>query len=516
MAKRKNKKFNSGTLFITVILFVGIFLAGIFIGTGIVNQDNENGSSQNVGTNYDDGLDEDEEDEKDEKDESSEEERYYMNDVVSMTGYLNQSEAVGNYTHYIEDNEKFGFRSSEYFLNDFVGKEIELTGTVIDVRSDFYVVEVNDIEYKDEEDDEIEDNLARYFFPEYGMYFDFGYNTGYTIMEEEDVLFVKEINDEEENILATISPFECVPGSDSQDCDDLEDRFTGLGFDSFTSSEGISFINIAETPQWIFFNRGLWGYYISPSSESDLIDISDYMYLFEKQDVEDELTSNIDTVCFDDNYTMDDYYQIEVYLDDGQMKATIVGESEEGDDISCELDINLGDDIYTDLIKITTNGDVDDLDLNGSQDQETDDVHDQPMTQPDNEEENGEESEETEDFKEETSFSLGEGTQTFSSARGFDITLSEMMMYSGRIVSEDFSIDGLDCNYKIGITHWQNEDQLETDPGIGVYYCETSLSEDDIKTNIGSNYIVENAEENIIIIEYKDHYKEAAEDIIID
>ncbi len=469
--------------------------------------------------------------------ENNYQQRYYIWDEIGKEWILTWSDEIRDYTHLFVDKDDYEFwvKSRTISLSNYIDKKVFVQWEVEDITRGLPILEISRIEKLKEEKDKDEDKdneeeteQTTYYFGQDWIYFDFEGYTWYQASKEDWRIHINEIienwedeiesytwdidgeieNDEiQEDILTwqnqdkliqnilTISPFVCEEWSSTKDCQTLKNVFTA---NSFISANWIEFFDISETNQWIFFNENNWWYYATPRSEDELINISPYIHLFDEQNIETKIEQNIENICKDEDDTISIIDDINIeHQEDGNIKATILGQDRDLNNLTCKIEVILWEDLVTELIEI------------------------ERSWQPQQTQENNQQREPS-NWQTDAVYDIDtQDKQKMESNRWFNIYLPKDMVYAGEIISpaETFWVNWIDCNYRINSTSRQDRDNLENNAILEIYECETGLTENEISDLIWwENLIYKqwSKSEKHFVIKYKDNYENIAKDIIIE
>ncbi len=572
----KNNNTKAATILISLIAAFWIFVGGIFFGHNFM-QEQEVIPSEDNDINWisetDDPTQENNNNQEDE-DETTEELQLYIWEEVNKKWKLNPMDTIWGYTHTLELNNwnKIWLKSRTVVLDEYTW-EVEIQWEVEEITQDLHIVEVNNIEW---EKSETEEETNEYFFSDYWLHIDYANLTWYSAKKTGNQIMLGEVidnedNNDEENIneIISISPFVCDPTSGSRDCEMMSQRFSN--FENFTSANWITYYDIAETPQWIFFNDDMRWYYVSTPSEEELIHYSQYINVFNEEKIRTEVENNIENICFKEDENMTIVEDFSLGLEDN-LTANIEWISSEDNKISCSIEITIGESILTEIneIEVEETSEVEHqeeetwqqeydtwetatttLNLNlrenpwtenpvitnipqwtelQTMDSDTSledtwyqvtfendtgwvseiwlDFEDQQQDQDNGQEQNNEE----DDYD----IEIDQGNmQEFETARGFSLYFSDLMIYSSEFLEETKNLwfDNTNCDYKVNITHWEDEeDTLTNNPMIEVFHCEIEKDTEEIS---GPNILYMQWEESWeeFLIRYEDEARNIAENI---
>lgn len=145
-----------------------------------------------------------------------------------------------------------------------------------------------------------------------------------------------------QEVLLSISPFECIAGHALQDCSGLMEKFTSMNSDSFTSSQNITFYNLGETNTRFAFNGEGKGYSVRPSSPEHMNNFIGFMqfiteprlkaFVESKKNECRSLEYNLNTIS---EVTFDE-------VQSGLIRADIKGKGNNDESVVCTMGIRLG------------------------------------------------------------------------------------------------------------------------------------------------------------------------------
>ncbi|MBS8122549.1 hypothetical protein [Candidatus Vampirococcus lugosii] len=532
--KKHNKKNNNFVILIAILIAFSALVSGIYMGKksidDIKNDDNDSNIDIYSGINNNNNNN------------NNTYNNYYIGDSVNMNGKITESKGMGRYLFSDIDenlNREILLRSDTQLLSKYMNENINIKGSVFDVNPGNYIINVNNIEINLDNDlDENESDKnnkieypTQFSYLKDGLYIDFMGTTGFDVKKNDGVISIEEFDSEYltgdnseyltgnnseyltgdnseyltgDNIdtsILKISPFVCDESSSTKNCDNIKNILTM----SFINRNGIEFYKFSEINQWIFFNEDNWGYYVNPRSEQDLIDISGYINIYDSEKLKQDITKNIKNICKNNNYVIEVVDQIEIKDLVGDTSASIIGKDKNLNKYECNININFGESLIIDLEQIKLinskeNVDNDSTEISsGSKNEENlqgenDGAGTYEVDNPD--------------------------TQVFESNRGFNVELPSSMIYYAEVISdENLTINGLNCNYKINASVWQNQDYLETNPDIEIFLCQTELDGRTINQLIGSRNLIYKkgiVSEKNFLIRYREDYLDIANSIKIE
>ncbi|MEF2175873.1 MAG: hypothetical protein V3575_05350 [Candidatus Absconditabacteria bacterium] len=301
--KSKKKKSNQPNIIIPLIVAILVIIGGVYYikisFNNLLNGTNNNNISGNILTGVDESM------------------KYFIGDSFSNSGIITDSQGNINYGQIlnVDGNKLFGLKSNDFMLSDYYGG-VFINGKIVDIIESIPIVLVEEIQKLDEEveltNDENENNEVdianNHTFPDYGLSINFEYYTGYNVEKVGDIINISDTTNNltGDNLLLSITPFECIPGSATQDCERIINNYSKLGMSSFTTTNGVNFYKFSETDRHIFFNSNKYGFNVNPKSSSVVDSIASFIYIDDYSEInESALSTDIDKPI--DNEDSDDY-----------------------------------------------------------------------------------------------------------------------------------------------------------------------------------------------------------------
>lgn len=435
--------------------------------------------------------------------------RVFIWDEIILQWNLTWDAQIWAFTFLFIDNElnEYWVKSRNLSLSNFVSSELIIRWTVKNFVRWLPIVEVVEVEkikksFEDISDDEINDLdeeivQTKFYFWEDWFYLDFESNTWFTAILENSQIVIYETSknaswDLVKDFVISISPFLCQAGSSTQDCSIIKNVLTA---NNFVTRNSITFYNISETTQWMFFNENIWWYYVSISSEEALVDVSRYIHLYWTRDVEWAIRNNIWNICFDNWLFIKNINEIIIDNDWWITNARITWTDDNLNIIYCSISINVWETISTQLLEIVK--------LNNNNTSNLDNdlwwiAWNSPIIEINTSE-----------------------VQRFESNRGFSVNLPKDVVFQAKLVSpnETFWVAWITCDYKVVVTPRQLQDELDVNPAIKIFLCNTKLDPNDISSLISwrnllyTKWILTDKD---FIIEYLDWYIDIASSILIE
>lgn len=220
---------------------------------------------------------------------------YKIGQVVELSWTMFSDWDLISYTHSIHtfDGDILWLKSRNLNLNDYQWK-VEIKWTIEKLVGDIFIVEVNNVSWEVVLENTWVSSTWKYI-SEAWIFFDQNFFNSYSI---EDIangkIIVKNLDS---NQIIIVSYFKCNTFNPDQNCRSLNETFSQTSEKDFTTSNGISFYKLQSVSSWYFANDNLLWYFINDVPETEIMKLSDYIILPNKNYVSDNIMPNISDIC---------------------------------------------------------------------------------------------------------------------------------------------------------------------------------------------------------------------------
>lgn len=414
--------------------------------------------------------------------------RRFIGEKVLLAWTIERTEWFNaDYSHTLttDEDRTFGVKSATVDLFAFSGR-VEIKGEIADFDKELPIVQVTEIVGWENGDAGTGGNAGNEqytYFEDQQIGFDLSISDGYDVVETDDEVKLVDTTTSPEEVLLSVSAFECIAGDPLQDCEGLLQKFAAMNSESFTSSQGITFYNLSETNTRFAFNNEWFGYTIRPSSAESLNSFIGFMQFV----TDARLRSFVETwkaQCKNLDHTLAAVDEVTFEeVDTWLIEAAIEGKGQENEEMTCIMDIRLGTTRTVAATSVEAQ-EVEDTDDDDAQNDEEQPAEDEDDTAD-------EENAETETGDTATTDGIPQnqtvvekpasfdGRFEHTSARGYTVRLSDPnVSFNGVILEDPVSLGYPDtnCIYRIRFTSRQNADNVDSSPDVELYECKGTIT----------------------------------------
>lgn len=245
-------------------------------------------------------------------------------DQVNLSWNLYMDEdIISSYTHKLNtfDWDIFWLKSRTLDLSDY-NWEVQVEWIIEKLVGDMFVIEVNNIQWEVVVEETWLLLSSGKYLSKPGIYLDSDFFENYILQNEwEDWnLIVKNL---ETSQIITISYFRCNDKKQDENCKYLNDVFSKSAEKDFTTLNRVSFYKLDSIDSWFFSNENMIWYFINNVWESEVMKISDYIILPNKKYVEENLMSEINSLCKNDQWIMDKINSYDLSFQNNDILLTV-------------------------------------------------------------------------------------------------------------------------------------------------------------------------------------------------
>lgn len=444
------KKWISYTTFLIVIITIVVLMFILFVKYDSIKKIFDNSSSTG---NLNDIL----------------QSEYKIGQVVDLSWSIFSDGDLVSYTHTLHtiDGDILWLKSRTLSLNDYQWN-IYVKGIIEKLIGDMFVVEVNNISWSLLLQNTWTLSTGKYI-SEAWIFFDQIFFDNYFIESVDNwEIIVKNLDT---NQLVTISYFKCNTSNLDQNCRVLNETFSQTSEKDFTTSNGVSFYKLQSVNSRYFSNDSLIWYFINDVSESELMKISDYIILLNRNYINDNMMFNILSICNNWSIGLDRSDSYDIILENNKIMLTVKWIYQTWN-VICKISVDP-------LLPLKAS--LQSIDL----DQTTTSVNSQWTVL-------------TRDPKvKQFPINLDKTMDFASSSRWYKITFpSRNISFASTNVQQDFWQLGVNCFTQMNVVSYPNKENLQTNPAIKIYECniKKSFQESDqiiLKKLWDRNFVVE-------------------------
>ena len=433
--------------------------------------------------------------------------RYYIDETVILQWDISKSIWSLEYTHDFVStkDETFALKSAETNLFDHTG-EVDIKGKIVDFVWDTPLVMVTEIlstlqdSPNSDSQQQAGESSFRYF-ENAGVALDLSNTSWYTIDQQDgSILLIDAQNQQwdENNVVLSITPFDCDPDDGLKDCEGLKKSFEITNAESFNTSNGLTLTHMSETSNWMSFFGDKW-YYVRPTWWSTITDFADVISFLDTSILTDEIASQAAKTCRTlEKRLWSDTQNVNITLSkitNNTLTATVSWPtSDTSNTITCRYKVGIQSVRKFELLSAslvenneegtgesaredTANEETVDTDT-ADQDQPTQDSEDNSITTTGSIIQNNTDDtptiEDTNKAKVIDEWEY-EGRLSFPSSRWYVLYFSDRWVwYAGGYLSETESLTiwATDCSYWVKVTKRTNIDNVNTNPDAIIYECD--------------------------------------------
>ncbi len=416
---------------------------------------------------------------------------YIWKKISNLTWKIKYKPIIGYFYYELIDNkwQIWGIKSNNFDISQFNWKEVSISWTIVDFYKDIPIIKINQVNPLDNtnyntQNTETWDNKRNiFYFPKYWLIFDFWTNTGYIVTITWEQLYVFYQSWDKLKKLLNIQTFLCNSKSNTNSCKQLNQQFKTLNFDYFISSNGMTFYHIPESPQWFTTTHYIRWYYITPFiSKNKLFKITNFIFPYDTDKLKNQISEIAFQTCSSGNITLYKIKNISLVTSWNQILGKILWEDENGNNLECITEINFENSTpILKLLKITKKTNT------------------------------------SKEIKQENIvINTSENGITTTFKHGFNIFIPyKNIVYKQWFKNSNLWVQNLNCWYFIKIKNRKEKDNLDTDPDITIWQCETNLPKDNLQKLLWKDFIIKEKWKYYYIIKYKPNWKNIAENITI-
>ncbi len=400
---------------------------------------------------------------------------FQIGEEISVEWIISQDGDFVTHTHKLStlSSGVFGLKSKSINLNQYSGTVL-LEWTIDSTYQGLYILNVSKI--LDQIDEEIDDETESWtivwqYISEAGLYFVPEFFENYEISAvEKDNIKIKSFAKDQEIV---VNFFACKKWDLNLDCDKLENTYKNSGEKSFATQYATNYYKLSEVSSWFFANEKLIGYQIHDILEQDVIDLSSYMIVPNKEYLKNTLETKIWSICKKWNISMDELEKTSLSLENSKLIFNVLWKREEWN-AECAIEIDPSLSSFWILKNF-------DYQTEESSDIEQEDKQEAPKEDT--------EKKESEDKKEETvklpepkpskgasdvaQYPLNlEKPLVFKSSRWHSISFpSPRISYKSDSVSENLDTAGINCYVATKVIEYDKKDLIDSEPTVIIYEC---------------------------------------------
>lgn len=394
-------------------------------------------------------------------------------DEVMLSGEIFDDLDIVNYTH-ILDSKNYGelwLKSQNINLNNYED-EVYLEGIVEKIQQWIPVIEVDTIYALDMEeeiltwdiDEEIEEVETKYLSNVW-IYFDEDFFEKYSLVNawEAGVLKIKDVETKE---IISLDYFKCNTAVENQNCDRFNEMFATSSVQKFVDSAGIAYYKQSEIQSWFFSNGSLFGYFANDVEDSKFKELVKYLTIVDEDFVEDNVLNNLDAVCRNDGKWLENMWNYELIMKNGELYLDIEGNDWSESVLSCEVKLDLTLKNKARLINLEVVWEIEeevqeDIDDDGEDSVEIVENYDRDS--------------DVEQFP----INLEKALE-FTSRRGHTIVFpSSNIAYAGKSVQEDFDTAWVNCFSVMNVVQYSEKELVDQKWSVKIYECTVKDGFDD-------------------------------------
>lgn len=260
---------------------------------------------------------------------------YFIGQKVVFYGKLSNDDNFPISTHKIDNwTEAFWLKESSINLNNFVDDDIIVEWSILEFSKKYPVLSISTIKipaYKLS----ITDN--RYFFTQDLISFDFSKDIDvYSKKEWWNIVIYYQWAP-----LLYVKTFICSNVTESQNCAKIKEKHVFDMTETFISALWYTYYRNKEN-SWIAFNDNNVWYIFTANSDNDLLNISHLINIVDSKFLSTYKEDFILSWCSNDETQLTKISEInKKIIDDDLIKLQVSGEDQNGESITCKLNVNV-------------------------------------------------------------------------------------------------------------------------------------------------------------------------------